>query len=332
MTSADLWFGRSHAERLARAALTPASWLYALGWRAYASLYDSGLKRAAEPHSPVVCVGNLVVGGSGKTPFTLFVSDVIASLGWPVVIGCSGYGSPAEEAARIAPAGMLDAAEWGDEPAMIRMLRPNLPLIVGRRRVLAAELCHASFPDAVLLMDDGFQHLPLVKHLSIVLDDPAPINGRCLPAGPYREPRGDRHKADLLIPDDCGIGRSPVRLESTEGEVAEVGDYAVLCAIGSPQRFLAELEAALPPKSRRVAEQLLPDHDPLREGNLLDAFPPDVPVVVTAKDWVKLRARADVGTRRFLVAKQDVWAEPAEDFQAWIRARLHECSTSSPPG
>ncbi|MFX8929914.1 tetraacyldisaccharide 4'-kinase, partial [Acinetobacter baumannii] len=84
----------------------------------------------------------------------------------------------------MAPDGPLDPAGWGDEPAMFRWLLPDVPLVVGRRRVLAAELVHQHFPKAVLVMDDGFQHLPVKKHIQILLDDPTPKNSRCLPAGP----------------------------------------------------------------------------------------------------------------------------------------------------
>jgi len=168
--------------------LSPFAGLYALGWLGYEATYRWGLKRPSAPHHPVVCVGNLTVGGTGKTPTTRYLAELLLGMGREVVASCSGYGSAAAEAAQVAPMGPLSAHTWGDEAALLRYSLPEVPLIVGRRRVLAAELCHQHYPRAVLLMDDGFQHLPLAKDVAIVLDPPR-RNRLCLPAGPYREPR-----------------------------------------------------------------------------------------------------------------------------------------------
>ena len=312
----DLWESSAPSARLARAALTPLSWLYAGGWQTYLLVYRLGLKRARAPHRPVLCVGNLQAGGSGKSPLVLHLAELLREMGREVVVSCSGYGAPRAEAATLAPEGPLDAAEWGDEPAMLRLLAPDLPLVVGRRRVLAATLVHEARPGAVMLMDDGFQHLPLRKTLSLVLDPPDPPNRRCLPAGPYREPRGNRRRADEVLP-----GRFRVVEENwLEDRVGERTDlppaYLVLCALGQPARFLASLPS--PP----VATRLLPDHDPLTAGTLFDGMDPALPVVVTAKDWVKLRVRPDLAGRTILVARHAVRVEPAAEFRAWLAERL----------
>lgn len=307
----DLWESPRLGPRLVRAALTPLSWLYAAGWQTYLATYRWGLKRAAEPHRPVVCVGNLQAGGSGKSPLVRHLVDVLREMGREVVVSCSGYGAPHAEAASLAPDGPLDAARWGDEPAMLRDLVPDLPLVVGRRRVLAAELVHERRPHAVMLMDDGFQHLPLRKTISIVLDPEAPPNSRCLPAGPYREPRGNRKRADLVLP-----GRFRVVEEGPWLDEEWPPRFVALCALGQPSRFLASLPR--PPVSTKV----LPDHDPLTAGNLFDGMDPALPVVVTAKDWVKLRARTDLAGRRILVARHAVRVEPAAEFRAWLAERL----------
>ncbi|HEY0868002.1 MAG TPA: tetraacyldisaccharide 4'-kinase [Fimbriimonas sp.] len=324
MDAREVWYGQSIRDRLARTALTPLSWLYAGGWQTYLALYRKGLKEAKEPHRPVLCVGNLVVGGSGKSPLTIHLAEVLRQIGRDAVVSASGYGSPRAESAQVAPEGPLDPAEWGDEPAMIRWLLPDAPLIVGRNRVRAAELCHEFFPRSVMLMDDGFQHLPLRKHVSIVLDDPLPSNGRCLPAGPYREPRRNRRRADLVLPGQHEI------VEESWLEDPESGfrfdepprDFSVLCALGQPAKLLRSL-----PGDARVA-LLLPDHDPLSEGTLFRSLPEELPVVVTAKDWVKLRRRPDVRERRFLIARHTVRVEPADAFQRWLRVKLDEFEAS----
>jgi tetraacyldisaccharide 4'-kinase len=315
----EVWEGEGLGPGLARLALTPVSWLYSAGWGAYLATYRLGLKRPAEPHAPVVCVGNLVVGGSGKSPVALYLARLLRDMGREVVLSCSGYGSPAAEGAQLAPAGSLDAERWGDEPAMFRLLAPELPLIVGRRRVRAAEICHERFPGAVMLMDDGFQHLPLRKHLTILLDPPRK-NRRCLPAGPYREPRRNRSRADLVLPDRFCV-HSETSFETPGiGRVPTPGRASVLCALGRPADFLEALGAT----GVRIEKVVLePDHDPLQGGNLLRALPEETPVVVTAKDWVKLRVRSDVGKRNWIVAMQKVRIEPEDRFRDWLESGLH---------
>ncbi len=372
MHAEELWTSAAFKARALRALLTPASWLYCAGWQGYLVMYRLGIKPAKRPHSPVICIGNLQVGGTGKTPVAVHVADLLAEGAQrpapgarspapgtlhPVAISCSGYGSPASRDASVAPAGELKASEWGDEAALIRWLRPEIPLIVGRNRVRAASLGHSSFPGSILLMDDGFQHLPLYKDVAIVLDPPVE-NRRCLPAGPYREPWGNRRRADLVVPDRFRVEAEPLRLvasrrsaefippflrptsvgpgEPTEEREADANGagtapahmggtpmpLTVLCALGRPQRFLDSL------KGFEIGHvELRPDHDPLTEGNLLAGLPKGRPIVVTGKDWVKLRERPDVGSYEILVAEHSVRIEPEEEFRAWLRAKLDAIET-----
>ena len=328
MHATELWESKNPSSRFARIALWPLSLLYAVGWQCYLSIYRLGFKKAKHPHSPILCVGNLVSGGSGKTPLVLHMVHVLRELGYEVVVSSSGYGSPAAEAARVAPEGPLKASDWGDEAAMFRWLIPDLPLIVGRRRVLAAKLAHQNFPNAVLLMDDGFQHLPLKKALAIIVDPKAPTNPFCLPAGPYREPRFNRKRADLVIPGEFSIVEEPPEICNPRGEKREVATCTVLCALGQPQKVPTTLEEM----GVKVKSKLfLPDHDPLTGGTLLDNLPIDLPVVVTAKDWVKLRERPDVEERDFLILKHAVRVEPKDTFYTWLKQRLNGIKTTSHP-
>lgn len=322
MDARKLWFGKGLPERALRYALWPLSLLYALGWRAYLGLYQTGIKRAKHPHRPILVVGNLTTGGSGKSPLTIHLAQLLGEMGYDVVLSLSGYGSPRAEAAQIAPDGPLDAREWGDEPAMTRRLLPEVPLIVGRRRVLAAELCAERFPKAILLMDDGLQHLPLQKDLAILLDEPAPANPFCLPAGPYREPRSRRNSASLRIPCRFKIVELPLRFESPSGESVEAPEEAnVLCALGRPEKFLESLAfAGVQVRTHR----LLPDHDSLSAGTLLESFSREVPLTTTAKDWVKLRLHPDLDGRDIRIARHEIMIEPYEAFRDWLQAKLDE--------
>jgi tetraacyldisaccharide 4'-kinase len=324
----EVWGGEEPRSRMVRAVLTPLSWLYALGWQSYLGIYRFGLKRPQEPHSPVVCIGNLTVGGSGKTPLVLHVAQVLREMGYPVTISASGYGSPRSEGASLAPDGELNALEWGDEPALIRWLLPDVPLIVGRRRVQAAEFCRTTYPGSVLLLDDGFQHLPLKKHASIVLDPPT-ANCRCLPAGPYREPAKNRRRADLVLPGRLEVAQEFLGFFRPDGEPAKPVEANVLCALGNPQTFLHALRRqGLQVKQ----ERLLPDHDRLQAGNLFAGLSPEAPLVVTAKDWVKLRERSDLGRREILIARHQVRVEPADEFRNWLLHKLHESAPQKTRG
>jgi len=309
-----LWAGMGPAAWL----LSPLSGLYALGWWAYQSIYVFGLKKAAKPHRPIVCVGNLVAGGAGKTPTTLFVLDTLLAAGHQVVVSASGYGSPHQQEAALAPDGDLDPAEWGDEPALFRLKRPEVPLVVGRDRVMAAELVARHYPSAVMLMDDGYQHLRLDPDVRILLDPPRP-NTFCLPIGPYREPRSTgRRRADAVVPPDFAWVRTPTTLSTPEGiDAMPEGPCAVVCALAEPDRFLADLRGL----GVEIGEtRLLPDHDRLDAGTLLDSIPADMPLVTTAKDWVKLRRRPT--GRQVFVADYAVTIEPADAFRDWLLAKV----------
>lgn len=301
--------------------LSPLSLLYAAGWAAYAATYAYGLKKPSRARLPVVCVGSLAAGGSGKSPTALWIASQLAAHGRHPVLGLSGYGSPRSESASLAPSGPLDAAEWGDEPAMARWLAPDVPLVVGRDRVLAAQLVEQSSPGSVLVMDDGFQHLRLAPTVSIVLDEASPRNGLCLPAGPYREPRtAGRERADCCIPGEFSLTSQPLRFVSPELKAVDAPESGTaLCAIARPERFIGALESA---GVRLVGRIALPDHDPLVAGTLLDRADADLPLVVTAKDWVKLRARRDLSGRSVVIALQEIAVTPADAFMTWLLDRI----------
>ncbi len=312
----QLWFSQSFGSRVLRTLLVPASWLYGFGWQCYLAIYQLGIKKAARPHRPVVCVGNLITGGSGKSPVTRYVAERLIALGFEVILGCSGYGSPKAEAATLAPDGPLDAKEWGDEPSMLREFLPEVPLVVGRRRVLAAELAHGKNAKAVLLMDDGFQHLPLYKDVTILIDAEQPRNRCCLPAGPYREPRINRKRATLVLGQEFRSRYGALRyVDRYNQEVVKPIEANVLTAIGDPQRFLLDLTSEGVAIDQAV---LLPDHDPLQGGTLLASLEGKKALVITAKDWVKLRQRSDLDRVNVVIALQTLVIEPQEAFDRWL--------------
>jgi tetraacyldisaccharide 4'-kinase len=176
--------------------------LYALGWRAYAGVYALGLKRRARMPVPVIGVGSLWAGGVGKTPVTIAVARLLQESGVRVAVLTHGYGgSRYRTGALIDPLQHPDPAEVGDEAAELRLALPNVPIAVGKQRVQTAHAAIARWSPDALVLDDGFQHLPLARALDLVLlPAESPLgNGYCLPAGPLREtPEGVRRAGGVV--------------------------------------------------------------------------------------------------------------------------------------
>lgn len=314
----DAWATKGMAAWL----LLPSSFLYQLGWRGYLAIYQLGIKKAHIPEVPTICIGNLTAGGSGKTPFTLAIAEHLISTGRKVVISTSGYGSPKYHRASVAPAGELDIDIWGDESTMFRTLLPDTPLIVGHDRVEAAKLAAKNFADHVMLMDDGFQHLRIKPDLSIIIE-PEVENDFCFPAGPYREPISVGHsRADRVMTYGADLIARPITIENVQGEPIVKGNrVAVLCAIGQPHRFSNALLTA----GYQVTEAVVkPDHDRLDAGNLLEKLNPLLPLVVTAKDFVKLRKRQNLEGRRVSIAHYRVTPRNENEFYPWIESIIDE--------
>lgn len=308
---------------LSTAFLLPLAALYWIGWRGYELIYKLGLKKPKRAHSPVVVVGNLTVGGSGKTPATLWVAKALQELGHEVVISTSGYGSPGSVMATLVPAGELNAHEWGDESAEIRDALPEIPMIVGRNRVRAAELCAHHFPNAVLLLDDGYQHKPLAKDISIVLDPPRG-NPFVLPAGPYREPRSNLKHASARIPGDFEMKLTQVSLRSSQGPLitaAEVKDrnVNVVTAVARPERVMGLIEAL---GANVRGGMHLPDHDPMTNPKLRQTLVSGCPVIVTKKDWMKLRRLPPLADEVWILERV-LEIQPRDKFMDWLERELN---------
>ena len=285
----------------------------------YLLVYRLGIKRAYRPSCKVLCIGNFTAGGTGKTPTVAFVASCLKTLGVPFVIGCSGYGAPHSEGATVAPEGRLTPSEWGDEPAEFREMLPEIPLIVGRGRVAAAKLAETHFPGSVLLMDDGFQHMPLARDISIILD-PATPNRLTFPAGPYREPQSaGRRRADLVIPSSTfSLQFSPLRFANEQGEFIQPPSKArIITAIGRPDKFRIAVESSGVTIDEFVA---LPDHDPMIVD--LGGNGKEFPWIVTQKDWVKLRDVGNTSSSSIIVALRVATIEPADEFQKWLKMKL----------
>ncbi|MBU1356924.1 MAG: tetraacyldisaccharide 4'-kinase [Candidatus Edwardsbacteria bacterium] len=191
--------------------LWPFSLLYFLVYQLRRAGYRTGLFKTHKSRLPVICVGNLTAGGTGKTPFCIMLAGELQALGFKPAILSRGYkrvGDKGSEIIAISDWQKLLAGpdESGDEPfLMAKKLLSKAIVIVGKNRNRASELAAAAGAD-VIIMDDGFQHWKLSRDLDIVLlDGRRPLgNGWLLPAGRLREPAPALKRAGVIIASRCG--------------------------------------------------------------------------------------------------------------------------------
>jgi tetraacyldisaccharide 4'-kinase len=301
-SSLETTFTRAWQRRGALAcALWPVSLLFrALSWLR-AQLYRSGIKASARLPVPVVVVGNIFIGGTGKTPLTIWLCGVLREAGYTPGVISRGHGSSGEAPRAVTPASTPQ--EVGDEPLLIA-LRAGCPVVVGRARAEAARALLAQYPQVdILVSDDGLQHYGLQRDVEIVLfDGRGAGNGWLLPAGPLREPASRQRDFTVVnapaLTDAlrAAVGGKPFRMQ-LDGSVAEPlrGGPAVALAalagkrivaaagIGNPGRFFAMLRAA----GLDVDELALPDHHDFLDRPF-DALDADF-ILITEKDAVKCR-------------------------------------------
>jgi tetraacyldisaccharide 4'-kinase len=184
------------------ALLAPLSSIYGIAVRLREELYPEGKRRSLP--GLVVSVGNLTVGGTGKTPAAIMIAEWAVSQGYRPAILSRGYGGKCQK-------GVLEvsdvnkvlaaAAEAGDEPYLMAKRLPGVPVIISRRRYLAGLLAHKKHGTNFFILDDGFQHIALRRDLDLALiDSTTPFgNERLLPWGPLREPIEHLGRADAFI-------------------------------------------------------------------------------------------------------------------------------------
>ncbi|KMM86441.1 lipid-A-disaccharide kinase [Pseudomonas taetrolens] len=275
---------------------------------------------------PLVVVGNITVGGTGKTPLILWLIDHCQRKGLKVGVVSRGYGANPPQLPWRVSAGQ-SAAQAGDEPLLI-VQRSGVPLMIDPDRSRAVKALLDSEPLDLILSDDGLQHYRLARDLELVLIDNARGlgNGRCLPAGPLREPAERLQSVDAVLYNGAACdpqGGFAFQLQPTalinlrSGErqpldffPAQQALHAV-AGIGNPQRFFNTLETL----HWRPVAHAFADHAPYSAEVL--SFTPPLPLVMTEKDAVKCRD----------FASSDWWylavdAVPSEAFVLWFDQQL----------
>jgi len=202
----ELWEGKRHGlgDKLVVAFLLPGAFVYSLVLRIRGFLYRRGILPSFSLGVPVISVGNLSVGGTGKTPMSVLIARQLIARGKRVAILSRGYGGAGGREVRIVSDGsriLLPVSEAGDEPVLLARSVPGLIVITGSDRYRAGLEALKRFQPDIFLLDDGYQHLRLQRDLNILLLDAArPFgNGWTLPSGLLREPRSAVCRADLVI-------------------------------------------------------------------------------------------------------------------------------------
>jgi tetraacyldisaccharide 4'-kinase len=321
--------------------LLPLSWMAQLAIARKRRRYHRQPGLQAHSRRPVLIVGNLYVGGTGKTPVVIALVQALQARGWRPGVISRGYGIKPGSQARTGR-GNLDPREFGDEPALIAQIT-GVPLAVHPQRALALRQLEQDYPDVDLIIaDDGLQHLALARDVELVVQDARGLgNGRVLPAGPLREPASKLADIDVLItnlpagqkpPPPLPIRARQVAMCLEPDRVMHVASHqsldwkawqdrygqariSAVAGIGQPDRFFAMLKMQGIRLEQAIA---LPDHDPFATSPF-DALSSEL-VVITAKDAVKCAHFHD----------ERLWAvhvAPRFSDSAWIGEldqRLHE--------
>jgi tetraacyldisaccharide 4'-kinase len=316
------------------------SGLYAGVIASRAALYQRGLLRRVRVAAPVIVVGNLIAGGSGKTPLVIALVERLRDAGWTPGVATRGYGR--DDASRpLWVARDTDPAMGGDEPVLIAR-RTGVKVRADNDRAAAAQALIAAGCD-VVVCDDGLQHYRLQRDIEIEVVDGRRRygNGRLLPAGPLREPvvraaRCDFHVLNLAADEEggtaalqAGFGEWPMRID-TDRAVPMLGGRAqplsalagqrvhAVAGIGDPQRFFTSLRA----HGIAVVPHAFADHHRYEAADF--QFGSDLPVLMTEKDAVKCMPFA--GERYYSVPAQ---AELPEAFWIGLLDRLPARATNA---
>ena len=262
--------------------MNPLATIFGIGVSARNALYDSGYLKTRRLNGPVISVGNLSIGGSGKTPFVLLLGELLKAKGIPFDILSRGYGRKTHGIAMVDPAGT--SHDYGDEPLLMAR-KLGVAVMVGEDRHRAGAFAEQRLGSQLHLLDDGFQHRALARDFDIVLVTPEDARDRLLPSGRLREPLIALRRADAVV---LTSGASPEAFPLDGKVVWRVRRGIVLkdvpprpvafCGIARPQNFVLQLRTA---GIEPVAEALYRDHHQYSQQDL--------------RDLLNLRQRSEAG-------------------------------------
>ncbi|MCP5159493.1 MAG: tetraacyldisaccharide 4'-kinase [Gammaproteobacteria bacterium] len=319
------WLDRyGYSLNLVAVLLWPLSVLFGMVVRLRRRFYQLGLLKSEAVGAPVIIVGNISVGGTGKTPLVAWLVTLLREQGYQPGIISRGYGGESKQWPRHVTAD-TDPRQVGDEPVLLAQ-RCCCPVVVGPDRVAAAQALFGTYDCNVIISDDGLQHYRLRRDIEIAVVDGLRRlgNGACLPAGPLREPPSRLQKVDFVIGN--GAASDNEYLMSLRGETAlnlvdplvsvtlagfRKSTVHAVAGVGNPRRFFNYLRHA----RLHLIEHPFPDHYFFGLKDL--RFPQDLPVLMTEKDAIKCRA----------FASEDWWYVPVNahldpEFEEELLKRL----------
>jgi tetraacyldisaccharide 4'-kinase len=317
--------------------------------------YRRHSERTRRLERPVISVGNLVVGGSGKTPLVAMLARLLVAAGERPAVLSRGYGR------RNAPDGVVVVSDGervlasreqsGDEPAMLAAMLPGVPVLVSRERYLAGRLAERRFGCTVHLLDDGFQHLQLARDVDLLVVSAADLNEQLLPAGRLREPWAAARGADALLVTGTDADVEAVRrrtgvetafqltvryhtprliTDDPQGVgttlLSRPPERPVLAVAGiaRPERFFAGLRTLGWTIGREVVFR---DHHwyNVRDISRIEqaAFCAGATLIVTTeKDAARLSPSLVTAPPAWAVLPMELGVEPADRFASWLAGRL----------
>ena len=228
--------------------MNPVAALFGAAVRTRNEFYDRGMVTVRRLAGPVVSIGNLTVGGSGKTPFLILLGELLKQRGIAFDVLSRGYRRQTQGVAIVDPSG--SAREFGDEPLLIAR-KLGVPVVVGEDRHSAGEMAEATFGPQLHLLDDGFQHRRLARDFDIVLVTATDAQDSLLPAGRLREPISSLSRADaVVLTNDASAAGLRLRnqlLWRVRRDIVAPGTKEAciaFCGIARPENFFAQLRAA----------------------------------------------------------------------------------------
>ncbi len=288
------WYGRQRW----LTALRPLSALYSLVVSRRRASYIQDASRVWQSPVPLIVVGNITLGGTGKTPMCIWLLDHLKAQGMRPGLISRGYGASPQSIPWLLDPGSDDAVTVGDEPLLIAR-RCQVPVVIDPDRPQAARHLLASADVDIIISDDGLQHYRLGRELEILLVDDARGlgNGRCLPEGPLREPASRVESVDFVVRNgavsdsatDYGMRLKPVALVNLlSGERIEPENWqgsrqvSAVAGIGNPERFFIGLEQL----SFELERHVFSDHAHYSAASFADCDP-HRPLIMTEKDAIK---------------------------------------------
>ena len=249
--------------------MNPLSPIYGVAVAAKNALYDRQLLPTKRLEGPVVSVGNLSVGGSGKTPFVILLGELLKARGVPFNILSRGYGRQTRGVLLVDPGG--SSRDFGDEPLLMAR-RLDVPVVLGEDRYQAGLFAENKFGPHLHLLDDAFQHRTLARDFDIVLVTADDARDRLLPAGRLREPLTALKRADAVVltggaaPDLFPVdGKLVWRVRRGISPQNVPPNPVAFCGIARPQNFVLQLrKASIEP----AAEAIYRDHHAYTENDI----------------------------------------------------------------